>query len=76
MSNKKRNDLITEKHGLTYEQAMKEAMPIASRAARRHHKWVNCASDKDDLLAAAYAQGRGAGFGFSFRGIATPPVGP
>jgi len=42
------------KFGLTYKEAMREAMTIASRAARRHHKWVSCSSDKDDLLAAAY----------------------
>jgi hypothetical protein len=54
MSKKPRADLITEKHGKTYTEAMTEAMPIARRAARRHFKWVCCASDKDDLLAAAY----------------------
>jgi hypothetical protein len=53
-STKSRAEHMTPKFGLTYNDAMKEAMTIASRAARRHHKWVNCASDKDDLLAAAY----------------------
>lgn len=43
-----------EKFGITYNEAMEEAMTVAARAARRHHKWVCCASDKDDLLAAAY----------------------
>jgi len=51
---KTRAEHQTAKFGITYNDAMKEAMTIAARAARRHHKWVSCGSDKDDLLAAAY----------------------
>lgn len=54
MTSKTKPEHQTTKFGITYNDAMKEAMTIASRAARRHHKWVCCASDKDDLLAAAY----------------------
>jgi hypothetical protein len=53
-STKSRAEHQTAKFGVTYNDAMKEAMTVAARAARRHHKWVSCASDKDDLLAAAY----------------------
>jgi len=54
MTTKTRAEHQIAKFGITYNDAMKEAMTIAARAARRHHKWVSCASDKDDLLAAAY----------------------
>ena len=53
-SQKSRAEHQTAKFGITYNEAMREAMTVAARAARRHHKWVNCAGDKDDLLAAAY----------------------
>lgn len=47
-------DHITYQHGLTYREAMAVGMRIAANAARRHAKWVCCASDKDDLLHAAF----------------------
>ena len=53
-STKSRAEHMRPKFGLTYNEAMAQAMTVAARAARRHHKWVNCSSDKDDLLAAAY----------------------